>query len=68
MILALVAGCEAEESPVLDPGTAYFPLERGIYQVYSVEEIRYTSIADPETLAYELMTEVVDAFPGKFRL
>lgn len=62
--MALVAGCEAEESTSLDTGSAYFPFKKGVYQVYSVNEIRYSAIAEPETLAYELMTEVVDSFPS----
>lgn len=64
MVLALFAGCEAEESPHLDTGSAYFPLKKGIFQVYSANEIRYSAMGEPVTLAYELMTEVVDSFPS----
>lgn len=64
MVLVLVIGCEAEESVPLNTGSAYFPLKKGIYQVYAVNEIRYSAVAEPETLTYELMTEVVDSFPS----
>jgi len=62
--LALVAGCKDEEPLILDSGTEYFPLKKGLYHLYAVNEVRYTPGADPEELNYELMTEVVDSFPS----
>jgi hypothetical protein len=64
LVWALAARCGDEGSVPLDAGYAYFPLKKGIFQVYSVNEIHYTAIAPPETSDYELMTEVVDSFPG----
>lgn len=45
-------------------GTAYFPLKKGLYHIYAVNEVRYSSSPDPEALNYEIMTEVVDSFPS----
>ncbi|MEX1238669.1 MAG: hypothetical protein WEB30_03100 [Cyclobacteriaceae bacterium] len=64
LFLALFAGCHGEETSVLDSGAAYFPLQTGVYQVYTVHEVRYQDSAEPEVLNYELMTEVVDSFPS----
>jgi hypothetical protein len=64
MFLAFFAGCEGEESTIPDAGTAYFPLEKGLYQIYTVNEIRYSSSPDPEVLNYEVLTEVADSFPS----
>jgi hypothetical protein len=64
LFFALLAGCESEETSILDSGDAYFPLQRGVYQVYAVHEVRYHVSAEPEILDYELMTEVTDSFPS----
>src|SRR4051812_42957499 len=37
-------------------------MRTGWYQIYDVYEIRYSEVTDPDTLVYELMTEVVDSF------
>ncbi len=64
MILALSGGCEGEDSTPLDTGSAYFPLNKGIYQIYAVNEVRYSALAEPVASSYELMVEVVDSFPS----
>ncbi len=56
-----MAGCEGEETTLRDSGSAYFPLNKGIYQVYSVTETLYLGSITPEMSTYELMTEVVDS-------
>lgn len=61
MVLALIAGCEGEETTLRDSGSAYFPLNKGIYQVYSITETLYSGSNTPERSTYELMTEVVDS-------
>jgi len=48
----------------MDSDSAYFPLQKGIYHVYTVHEIRYHSAGEPVVLNYELMSEVVDSFPS----
>jgi hypothetical protein len=59
----LVAACDPQEpTQPVDKGLDYFPLQTGMYAVYQVSETRYSQLSEPETLAYELMTEVVDSF------
>lgn len=62
--MTLFAGCEGDESAVVDSGAAYFPLWKGLYHIYRVDEVRYTVSAPPEELHYEVMTEVADSFPS----
>lgn len=61
MVFVLISGCEGEETTLRDSGSAYFPLNEGIYQVYSVTETLYSGLGTPEMTTYELMTEVVDS-------
>ena len=63
VILALLTGCGGEDPDHPDTGSAYFPLEKGVFQVYSVHETRYSGASEPQVMVYELMTEVVDSFP-----
>ena len=60
--IVLLVGCDRESEQPADPGLDYFPLRVGQYEIYSVDEIRYSQISEPETLAYEMKTDVVDSF------
>ncbi|MBL7857480.1 MAG: hypothetical protein JNM57_07310 [Cyclobacteriaceae bacterium] len=55
--------CTEDESVPVDIGKDYLPLQKGIYQVYNIQETQYTGPANPVVSAYQLMTEVVDSFP-----
>jgi hypothetical protein len=57
----LLAGCGTEEGLLYDTDAAYFPLKKGYYQIYTVQDIRYSGIQVQE-LNYELMTVVTDSF------
>ncbi|MBX2963215.1 MAG: hypothetical protein KF687_11935 [Cyclobacteriaceae bacterium] len=61
LLLVLVVACSTEENPRI-ADEKYFPLQIGFYQVYDVEEIVYTAFNPPESLRYELLVNVVDAF------
>ncbi len=62
--MALLWGCDAEKPQPLSPGSEYFPLVTGRYQIYSVREVHYISGSQPQTWNYEMMTKVVDSFPS----
>ena len=64
LFLALFAACEGDDAGPFDSGAAYFPLQKGIFQVYSVHEVKYHDAGEPEIYDYDLMTEVVDSFPS----
>ena len=53
---------DGDQPNVNDSGSDYFPLKVGTYQRYRVDEIRYSQVAEPETLRYELKEVVVDSF------
>jgi hypothetical protein len=60
IVAVAVVSCDPsdESSPVEKD---FYPLQKGWYQLYQVEEITY-ELNVPETLAYELKTVVVDSF------
>jgi hypothetical protein len=57
-------GCETEDTP-FNPRREreYVPLRVGMFQVFTVNEIRY-QLGVPETLDYELKVLVTDSFPS----
>lgn len=62
-LIALNACTESVPSKQAN-GTAYFPLHKGFYQIYLVEENIYTELNPVESFTYELKTEVIDSFPN----
>jgi hypothetical protein len=63
-LFILLVACNSDEHRKVDIGLDYFPLQKGFYQVYTVDETQYSEVSDPETSHYEIMTEVVDSFPN----
>jgi hypothetical protein len=62
IVAVLVVSCDSsEETGPIDVGQDYFPLKKGLYQIYDIDEINYV-LGVPETLEYELKTHVVDSF------
>jgi len=64
VLLTLLSACGDEKVVTPGPGDAYFPLEKGIFQVYTVKEVLYSVAENPVQLNYELQCEVVDSFPS----
>lgn len=64
LVFTLAAGCADDEGSEQPADAAYFPLEKGLNHIYGVVETRYRGGQEPQTLRYELMTEVVDSFPS----
>jgi len=63
LILIIITACDdGDQAHRTDSGENYFPLRVGFYQRYQVDEIRYSEVAEPETLRYELKQAVVDSF------
>jgi hypothetical protein len=59
-----VFSCDtSDENKVADSGQAYFPLQKGLFRIYDVTEVRYT-LGVPETFHYQLKTVVSDSFPN----
>ena len=63
LILSVVA-CDPGEYTPPELGSQYFPLQKGLYHIYSVERIDYQEGASPVTTEYEMLVEVVDSFPS----
>lgn len=62
MMVVMVISCDSPEQPgPVDIGLDYFPLQKGLYQVFDVSEIKY-ELGVPETITYQLKTHVVDSF------
>lgn len=63
VLMCCLWGCSSDEVRLND--AAFFPLQVGFYQVYDVDEINYTAFNPPESLAYQLRVEVMDAFENQ---
>jgi hypothetical protein len=64
LIVIMVFACDRNEFTPADTGLDYMPIQVGDFRIYDVNEIVYSQVAEPETLHYELRTEVVDSFPS----
>lgn len=62
ILALLVVSCDTSENTVSpDEPADYVPLQKGLYHIYDVSDIRYV-LNVPETLFYQLKTVVVDSF------
>ncbi len=63
LVVCFVACKKTEVEPV-DMNYDYFPLQKGTYQIYDVEEINYLSNGQVNTSIYQLKTVIGDTFIG----
>ena len=65
ILIALIIGISScETSPIeqkVDIGKDYFPMQKGHFRIYNINEIIYT-LGDPDTFIYQLKTVVIDSF------
>jgi len=70
-LLMLICGavatvaCQSSDPEKRLSDADYLPLRKGVFQIYDVNSITYSDINPPETLAYQLMTQVTDSFPNQ---
>lgn len=61
-LIVCISSCDT--SPIektVDIGKDYFPMQKGQFQIYDINEIIYT-LGDPDTFIYQLKTVVIDSF------
>ena len=63
IIFVLLAACEASDVSRIPDASHYFPLAKGVYQIYDVQSREYFSTG-MEELTYEMKAEVTDSFPS----
>lgn len=61
VVLVTLFSCDTSDESSLDTDKRYFPVRKGLFQIYDVERTVYT-FQVPETFMYELKTVVVDSF------
>lgn len=59
--IILLTGCGEDEN-TRPPDSEYFPLRKGLYQIYSFEQTTYSAVNPAVHEVYQLKTEVVDSF------
>lgn len=65
VVLLAIAGCGDDEGANQLSDAEFFPLRKGFYQVYTVDERNYEVQVETENLTYQLKTEVVDSFANQ---
>ena len=65
LMVVLLIACEQEATVKVEEAPDYFPLNRGIYQIYDVDETTYLSGGEVQELTYELIAQVTDSFPSE---
>lgn len=61
-VAIVVAGaCDTSGPEPSQPALNYFPLQTGLYQIYRVEEVRYSVVEGAVESSYQLMLEIVDS-------
>lgn len=65
LLVVLIGFLSCSDEERARPDTEYFPLEIGLYRIYSVEENIYSELNPPVLNEYELKTEIVDSFENQ---
>lgn len=62
-LLTFIISCDKGENEMpAGYGFDYFPIRKGQFTIFNIDKIVYSELSPPETLAYDLKTEVMDSF------
>ncbi len=66
-LVCWLLACESEtiEPSLTQLGLSYFPVEVGSYREYTIQDISYGLLNEPDTQRYFLREVVADSFPGQ---
>ena len=60
----LLWSCHSEDFSLPDDGRDFVPLQKGLYQLYTVEETIYSEVNPVQKLNYQIKVLITDSFPN----
>ncbi len=64
LALIMFFACGKDDFSPIDAGRDYFPLQKGLYQIYNIDSTGYSQTSQPVNRQYQIMVEVTDSFPS----